>query len=167
MWRETVMWRETAFTNWKPCPCFIRKPKLRTFKGPQRSSSVGRRPRLLWAPAWANWRWAFHKTGLFRFCIFLQSNVQLLLCISAGQVEENDAGTYSCQATYATIQEIEARVNDSKLNQQHFFNQSPIFWLGFCLPWPAFQSDAFKRHWSLACLSIHQIWSPCVIFVLR
>ena len=47
--------------------------------------------------------------------------MQLLLWIFAGQVEENDAGTYSCQATYATIQEIEARVNDSKLNQPHFF----------------------------------------------
>ena len=58
---------------------------------------------------------------VFSECFFyLHSNVQLLLCIFAGQVEENDAGTYSCQATYATIQEIEARVNDSKLNQQHF-----------------------------------------------
>ena len=52
---------------------------------------------------------------------YLQSNMQLLLCIFVGQAEENDAGTYSCQATYATIQEIEARVNDSTLNQQHFF----------------------------------------------
>ena len=158
---------ETVFTNWKSCPCFIRKSQLRSSQGSQRSSSVGRRPRLLWAPAWANWRWAFHKTGIFGFCIFLQSNVQLLLCIFAGQVEEKDAGTYSCQATYATIQEIEARVNDSTLNQQHFFNQSPLFWLRSSLPWRTFQSGAFKRHLSLACLSIHQIWSPCLIFVLR
>ena len=56
---------------------------------------------------------------VFSDCFYC--NVQLLLCISAGQVEENDAGIYSCQATYATIQEIEARVNDSTLNQQHFF----------------------------------------------
>ena len=157
---------ETVFTNWKSCPCFIRKSQLRSSQGPQRSSSVGRRSRLLWAPAWANWRWAFHKTGLFKLFL-LQRNVQLLLWIFAGQVEENDAGTYSCQATYATIQEIEARVNDSKLNQQHFFNQSPLFWLRSCLPWRTFQSGAFKRHFSLACLSIHQIWSPCLIFVLR
>ena len=54
---------------------------------------------------------------VFSECFLLQRHVQLLLCIFAGQVEENDAGTYSCQATYATIQEIEARVNDSKLNQ--------------------------------------------------
>ena len=69
----------------------------------------------------------FIKQVFSDFVFFLQRNVQLLLCIFAGQVEENDAGTYSCQATYATIQEIEAQVNDSKLNQEHFLNQSPLF----------------------------------------
>ena len=69
----------------------------------------------------------FIKQVFSDFVFFLQRNVQLLLCIFVGQVEENDAGTYSCQATYATIQEIEARVNDSTLNQAHFSNQSPLF----------------------------------------
>ena len=80
---DTNLSRLWNCVNWKSCPCYIRKPQLRTFKGPQRSSSVGRRPRLLWAPTWANWRWAFHKTGLFSL-LLLQRNLQLLLCIFAG-----------------------------------------------------------------------------------
>ena len=83
---------------------------LKNSQGPPRSPRARRWSHLLWTSPWANWSRAFHKTGDCFDCygwFRCDHNFNL-------KVEEQDAGTYTCKATYATIQDIEAQVYEPK-----------------------------------------------------